>query len=588
MAFVFRTTTCGALLADHIGSEVIVSGWVHRIRNLGSMLFIDIRDRYGITQVVCDQVKTPPEAYENARLLGNEYVVRVEGTVVLRQTPNPKMKTGMIEVSVRSLQILSEALVPPFSIADETIEPNEDLRLNYRYLDMRRGPILQKLLLRHELMQTARSSLSRQGFCEVSTPMLTKATPEGSRDYLVPSRIHHGHFYALPQSPQMFKQLLMIGGLDRYFQIATCCRDEDLRADRQPEFHQIDIEMSFGTMDDLFPVAEKLIQDIFRVCKGVELTAPFKRLTYAECMERYGCDKPDLRFQMPLVDCSDLAEKTTFGPFTQTVQNAGIVRGLTVKSSVNITRKDIEGYQHLVGTLGFSGLAWLRLQDNVLQGPITKFIPQEDVSKWIERFSLCDGEITFILAGAKKKVLQALDQLRRRLGKDCNLIDPAVFAPLWVVDFPLFSWNDDEDKLESENHPFTSPNFDDVSLLDRDPLKVRSLGYDLVLNGYEISSGSQRIHDSRLQQKIFDLLGYSEEDCCKRFGFFIEALKYGTPPHLGMALGVDRIMMILSGTDNIRDVIAFPKNQRGVDLMTKAPSDVSHEQLHELGIKLEQ
>jgi aspartyl-tRNA synthetase len=447
---------------------------------------------------------------------------------------------------------------------------------------------LQKLLLRHELMQAARSSLSQQGFTEVSTPMLTKATPEGSRDYLVPSRIHHGHFYALPQSPQMFKQLLMIGGLDRYFQIATCCRDEDLRADRQPEFHQIDIEMSFGTIDDLFPAAEKLIQDVFRVCKGVELTAPFQRVTYAECMERYGCDKPDLRFQMPLVDCSDLAEKTTFSAFTQTVQNGGIVRGLTVKAPASFTRKDIEGYQHLVGTLGFSGLAWLKLQDNSFQGPIAKYIPQEDVPKWIERFSLCNTEIAFILAGPKKKVLQALDQLRRRLARDCNLIDPTAFAPLWVVDFPLFSWNEEENRLESENHPFTSPNFDDISLLDSDPLKARSLGYDLVLNGYEISSGSQRIHDSRLQKKIFDLLGYTEEECHKRFGFFIEALKYGTPPHLGMALGVDRIMMILSGTDNIRDVIAFPKNQRGIDLMTRAPSDVNHEQLHELGIKLEQ
>jgi aspartyl-tRNA synthetase len=588
MGFVFRNTKCGELSRDDVGKEVIIAGWVHRIRNLGSMLFIDLRDRFGITQIVCHEATTEKELFEKAKSIGNEYVIRVQGHVSLRQTPNVKVATGEIEVILKDLQVLSEAKVPPFSIADDSIEPSEDLRLTYRYLDMRRGPLLDNLLLRHELMQTARSSLSQQGFTEVSTPMLTKATPEGSRDYLVPSRVHHGHFYALPQSPQMFKQLLMIGGLDRYFQIATCCRDEDLRSDRQPEFHQIDIEMSFGTIDTLFPVVEKLVQDIFRVCKGIEIKTPFPRLSYRECMETYGSDKPDLRFKIPLVDCSDLASKTSFNAFKQVLEDGGIVRGLTVPKGLASGRKEIESYQHFVQSLGFAGLAHLKLQEGKLLGPIAKYIEEKDVAAWIDRFSLQEGEIAYILAGVKKKVLQGLDQLRRKLGRECSLIRSGVYVPLWVIDFPLFSWNEDEQKLESENHPFTSPNFDDLPLLETDPLAARSLGYDLVLNGYEVSSGSQRIHDSKLQKKIFDLLGYSQEETVKRFGFFIEALQYGTPPHLGAALGVDRLAMILCGTDNIRDVVAFPKNQKGVDLMTKAPSDVLREQLHELGIKLEQ
>jgi aspartyl-tRNA synthetase len=587
MAPVFRSMTCGDVRPSHEGQSIILSGWVHRNRNLGSMVFIDLRDRYGITQIIFDPRYSPKEICDLAKKLGHEFVVTVEGEVVIRQSPNPKIPTGMVEVRAQKVTVLSEAAVTPFPIADETISPHEDIRLKYRYLEMRKGQILPNLIVRHKAMQAARLALSEEGFTEVTTPMLSKATPEGSRDYLVPSRIHNGQFYALPQSPQMYKQLLMMGGLDRYFQVATCCRDEDLRADRQPEFHQIDIEMSFATREQLFPVAERLLQKIFRECKGVELKAPFRQLTYRECMDRFGSDKPDLRYGMELVNATDLAMKSSFSPFLEVISGKGEVRGLTVKGGAALSRKAIDEYQQLVAQLGFKGLAWLRSQGEGLQGSILKYIDPNDHNAWIERFDIKEGDLSFILAGPRKRLLQALDQLRRRLAKDFNLIDPSQFEPLWVIDFPLFCWNEDEHRLESENHPFTSPHFDDIEFLEKDPLSVRSLGYDLVLNGFEISSGSQRIHDSRLQERIFKLLGYSEEERLLRFGFFVEALTYGTPPHLGMALGLDRISMILIGTENIRDVVAFPKNQRAVDLMTTAPSEVTPGQLKELGIKIE-
>ncbi len=587
MAPVFRTMTCGEVRPTHDGQHVILSGWVHRSRNLGSMVFIDLRDRYGITQVIFDPQYSPQDVYEQSKDLGNEFVVTIEGDVVMRQSPNAKIPTGLVEVRAQKLSVLSEAAVPPFPIADVTIEPHEELRLKYRYLDMRKGTIIPNLIIRHKTMQAARAALSEEGFTDVTTPVLSKATPEGSRDYLVPSRVHPGQFYALPQSPQMYKQLLMMGGLDRYFQIATCCRDEDLRADRQPEFHQIDIEMSFATREQLFPVAERVLQRVFRECRGVELKTPFRQVTYRECMDRFGSDKPDLRFAMELVNATDLAKKTSFSAFSEAISGQGEIRGLTLKGGASLSRKGIDEYQQLVAQLSFKGLAWLRLQDGVLQGSILKFIDTQDHAAWIERFAMADGDLSFILAGPKKRLLQALDQLRRRLAKDHNLIDTSRYEPLWVIDFPLFSWNEEEHRLESENHPFTSPHFDDIDFLEKDPLSVRSLGYDLVLNGYELSSGSQRIHDSRLQDRIFHLLGYTEEERLLRFGFFVEALTYGTPPHIGMALGLDRIVMILTGTENIRDVVAFPKNQRAVDLMTVAPSEVSREQLKELGIMLE-
>ena len=587
MTHIFRTMNCGEARPENEGQRVVLSGWVHRNRNLGAMVFIDLRDRYGLTQVIFDPRNSPQEVYEQAKNVGREFVIMVEGDVVMRQDPNHKIPTGFVEVRAQKLTVLSESAVPPFPIADETIEPHEDLRLAYRYLDMRKGHILPNLILRHKAMLAARNALHEEGFTEVTTPMLSKATPEGSRDYLVPSRVHQGQFYALPQSPQMYKQLLMIGGLDRYFQIATCCRDEDLRADRQPEFHQIDIEMSFATKEQLFPVAERLLKRIFQECAGIDLKTPFRQISYRECMDRFGSDKPDLRFGMEIVSATDLAMKTSFAAFVDAISAQGGVRGLTVKGGASMSRKAIDEYQQLVSQLGFKGLGWLRRTAEGLQGSILKWIDPQDHAAWIERFGLEEGDLSFMLAGQTKRVSQALDQLRRRLGKDFHLIDTSRYEPLWVIDFPLFSWNEDRNALESENHPFTSPNFDDIEFLEKNPLAVRSLGYDLVLNGYELSSGSQRIHDSRLQERIFSLLGYTDEERALRFGFFVEALTYGTPPHLGMALGLDRIMMILTKTENIRDVIAFPKNQRAVDLMTTAPSEVSVDQLKELGIAIE-
>jgi len=580
--------TCGDLRPTHVGKKVVLSGWVHRSRNLGAMVFVDLRDRYGITQIIFDPNISPEAVYEASKELKHEYVIRIEGEIVMRKSPNHKIPTGLIEVQAHDLSVLSEANVPPFAIADDTIDVHEDLRLRYRYLDMRRGEILPNLVMRHKAMQVVRHALTEDGFIEVSTPVLSKSTPEGSRDYLVPSRVHPEKFYALPQSPQMFKQILMVGGLDKYFQIAACCRDEDLRADRQPEHHQIDMEMSFATQEELFPIIENLVGRVFHECKGVELAPPFRRMTHREAMERYGTDKPDLRFEMEIVDATDLAEKTSSALFTESISSGGVVRGLNLKGGARLSRKEIESYQQLVSQFGFKGIAWIKSQEDGLQGAIAKFIEEEERQKWIDRFEMEIGDCLMIIAGEKKRLLQALDQLRRRLGKDFDLIDSSRYEPLWVVDFPLFMWNEEEDRMESETHPFTSPHPDDLELLEKDPLAVRSMGYDLVVNGYEIGSGSQRIHDREVQKRVFSVLGLEDEEVRDRFGFFVEALGFGTPPHLGIGLGLDRLIMILIGSENIKDVIAFPKNHWAQDLMTGAPSEVYEEQLQELAIKIEQ
>lgn len=582
---IYRTFTCGQLRAEEVGKSVVLSGWVHRVRNLGAMVFVDLRDRYGITQIVFDLRFSPQDVYDLSKELGSEYVITVEGEVVFRENPNHKIPTGQIEVFANSLRILSKAKPLPFPIADETMEVHEETRLKYRYLDMRKGKILSTMVLRHQAMMATRSSLNEDGFTEVSTPILTKSTPEGARDYLVPSRVHQGQFYALPQSPQMFKQILMVSGLDKYFQIATCFRDEDLRADRQPEFHQIDIEMSFGCKDDLFPIIERLVQRIFRVCRGIEIPAPFKVMTHRECMERYGCDKPDLRFGMPLIEATDLARKTSASFLLEAIEAKGIVKGLNFKKGAFLSRKEIDAYAALVSQFGFKGLAWIKKTNEGLQGPLSKFIELKEVASWTERFEIEEGDLVFLLAGNRKKLLQALDQLRRRIAKDHGLIDENSYEPLWVIDFPLFSWNEEEGKIESEHNPFTSPHLEDVELVATKPLEARSSSYDLVINGYEVASGAQRIHDGELQKKVFKLIGLTDEECLDRFGFFVEALQYGTPPHLGTALGFDRLIMILTGTDNIRDVVAFPKNQRALDPMTEAPSGVTEAQLKELGIR---
>lgn len=583
-----RTHTCGELTRDTIGQSVALSGWVHRRRDHGGLIFIDLRDRFGLTQLVFDPAEASV-AHKAAEALRNEWVIHVKGQVAARGEgmTNPKLATGAIEVRIRDLEILSRAKTPPFSIADGAQDAvSEELRLKYRYLDIRRGTIADNLIMRHRAMMIVRHHLDAHRFLEITTPILGKSTPEGARDYLVPSRVSPGSFYALPQSPQLFKQILMVAGMDRYFQIATCFRDEDLRADRQPEFTQIDMEMSFGYPDDLMKIIESLVSDLFEKCRGIHVTAPFRRLTHAHCMERYGCDRPDLRFGMPLHDLTALASRSTFSIFLDQIAQGGIVKGLCVKGGADLSRKGIDDYTRFLQPLGIEGLAWMKVQGGQLQSNIAKFFPDSLQKELIQCLEAEENDLIFMVAEKRGRVHQALDHLRRKIARDRALIDANRYEFLWVTDFPLFSWDEEEQRLQSEHHPFTSPNPEDIHLLQSDPLKVRSSGYDLVLNGYEIGGGSQRIHQSELQQRIFEALKLSQDELRSKFGFFLDALSYGTPPHLGIALGFDRIMMILNQTENIRDVIAFPKTQRAADLMMESPAPVAKKQLDELGIRL--
>ena len=585
----YRTHNCGALRKDEIGKEVALSGWVNRRRDHGGLIFIDMRDRYGLTQLVFDPVKNP-DVHAMAEKLRSEWVLAIKGKVIPRAEgmANPKMATGEIEVLVHEMEILSKAKTPPFSISDENINVNEEIRLKYRYLDMRRGDLIKKMITRHQTMMATRQYMDANGFLEISTPIMAKSTPEGARDYLVPSRVYPGTFYALPQSPQIFKQLLMVGGVDRYFQIAPCFRDEDLRADRQPEFSQIDIEMSFATPQELFPIIEGLVKHVFKKCKEVEIPTPFRCMTYKDCIELYGTDKPDLRFGMELVGLNELAKQSQFSVFLEQLNAGGAVKGLCVKGGADLSRKEIDAYTSFVGQLGIQGLAWMKRQeDGSLSSSVVKFFSEDLQKKMIEKMSCEPKDLIFMIADTKEKTNQALDHLRRRIAKDRNLIDPNKYELLWVLDFPLFNWDEEGKRLQSEHHPFTSPLTEDISLMETEPLKTRASSYDLVLNGYEIASGSQRIHNSDLQQKIFELLQLSPEELQSRFGFFVEALTYGTPPHLGIALGLDRLIMILTQTENIRDVIAFPKTQKASDLMMECPSEVSVEQLRDLQISVE-
>ena len=583
-----RTHDCGTLRKTDLGKTVTLSGWVHRRRDHGGLIFIDLRDRYGLTQLVFDPTKHP-KAHAEAEKLRSEWVLSIKGQVIPRTEgmTNSKLATGDIEVIVQEMEILSKAKTPPFSVCDDSIDVNEELRLQFRYLDIRRGNICQKLITRHKAMMAIRKHMDAQGFLEISTPILGKSTPEGARDYLVPSRVYPGTFYALPQSPQIFKQLLMVSGMDRYFQIAPCFRDEDLRADRQPEFTQIDIEMSFATPAELFPITEDLLKSLFKECINVDLKTPFRKMTYAESIEKYGTDKPDLRFGMELITLNDIAAKSSFTVMTDVLQSEGLIKGLCVKGGADISRKGIEEYTEFVGRFGVKGLAWMKMQDNALTSNIVKFFPEEQQKELIKRLNIENGDLIFMIADVKERTNQALDHLRRKIARDRGLFDPHRYEFLWVTDFPLFAWNADEKRLESEHHPFTSPTFEDIPLMDTEPLKVRSSSYDLVLNGYEIASGSQRIHNSDLQHKIFEILKLTPDELQAKFGFFIDALKYGTPPHLGLALGFDRIIMILTQTENIRDVIAFPKTQKASDIMMQSPSKVAKLQLDELKLTVD-
>lgn len=582
-----RSHNCGDLKEKNIGAEVSLCGWVHRRRDHGGLIFIDMRDRFGLTQLVFNPTVNPV-AHQAAEKLRAEWVIQIHGTVLPRGEgmTNPKLPTGAIEVQVDTLEVLSKAKTPPFSICDESIDVHEELRLTYRYLDIRRGDIAEKLLCRHKAMQLIRRYLDSNNFLEISTPILGKSTPEGARDYLVPSRVHPGSFYALPQSPQLFKQLLMVAGMDRYFQIATCFRDEDLRADRQPEFTQVDIEMSFATPDDLMPLIEGVLCQLFKECKGVELATPFRRMPHATCMERYGCDRPDLRFGMPLHTIDSIASRSSFSVFLEQIANGGTVKGFCVKGGADISRKGIDEYTTFLGHLGIKGLAWMKFQEGALSSSIVKFFSEEQQNELIALMGVEEGDLLFFVADMPAKANQGLDHLRRKVARDRNMMDPNRYEMVWVTDFPLFSWNDEEGRLDSEHHPFTSPLSCDIHLLESEPLKVRSSGYDIVLNGSEIGGGSQRIHDMALQQKIFELLKLTPEELQNKFGFFLEALSYGTPPHLGIALGLDRLIMILTQTENIRDVIAFPKTQKAGDLMMDSPSKVTRQQLNDVKLRV--
>lgn len=583
-----RTHDCGALTAQQIGTRVRLSGWVHRRRDHGGLIFIDLRDRFGLTQIVFHPDRVDATCFTQASQLRAEWVISVEGEVAARAPgmQNPKLKTGEIELSVSSLLLLSSAKTPPFSLCEEKLSVNEELRLKYRYLDIRRGEVIERLCKRHQVMLATRTFLDQARFVEVITPILAKSTPEGARDYLVPSRITPGSFYALPQSPQLFKQLLMIGGLDRYFQIATCFRDEDLRADRQPEFSQIDLEMSFGTQETLFPLIEGLMAAIFSSCQGVTLPTPFRRLPYREAIERYGTDKPDLRFGMELVRIDSLAARSTFPPFVEALAEGGVVKGFCVRGGGDLSRSMLDGYQTFVERLGAKGLVWMKRQQGGCTGPATKHFPPTLLEEIAAAYGAEEGDLLLFVSGKAETTHKALDPLRRLIARERGLVQEGALAFAWITDFPLFQWDPETERYVCEHHPFTSPHLEDLALLEVDPLRVRSSSYDLVLNGYELASGSQRIHDSELQAKIFRLLRLSEAEMAARFGFFLEALHYGTPPHLGIALGLDRLVMVLTGTESIRDVVAFPKTQQATDLMMEAPSPVLLAQLQELNITI--
>jgi aspartyl-tRNA synthetase len=588
MPILRRSHTCGELREGHVGQDVVLNGWVHTIRSYPQQVFIDLRDRYGLTQVVVEA--DDKDQFTRAQQLGREFCLAVRGTVRSRLPGkhNPAMATGDVEVRATDVQVLNRCPTPPFSVTEFPDEElaNEDLRLQYRYLDLRRSSLQRILMLRHRMIKVIRDYLSAQGFLEIETPFLGRSTPEGARDYLVPSRVHPGSWYALPQSPQLYKQLLMVAGYDKYFQIARCMRDEDLRADRQPEFTQLDLEMSFVEQDDVLGVIENLSVAIMRECSGVELPVPFPRLTYDDVMLRYGSDKPDLRFGLEIVELSDWAGGTEFQVFKGTVAGGGKVRAINVPGGAEkFSRKQLDELTEYVKQFNAKGLAWAKVEAEKLTSPIEKFLPAASQPALRTAMSAKAGDLLLFVADTADTVAQALGALRGELARRLGLIDPGrkEFKFAWIVDFPSFIWDAEENRWAANHHPFTAPRDDDLPLLETDPGKVKAKAYDLVLNGYEVAGGSIRIHDPEVQARVFKVLGMDIEQARQRFGFLLDALKFGAPPHGGIAPGLDRWVMILAGTTNIRDVIAFPKNKQARDLMTGAPAPVDRRQLRELG-----
>lgn len=578
----YRTHNCGELRTTNLDKEVELSGWVQKIRDKGFIMWVDLRDRYGITQLVFDQKRTNSDVIELAKTLGREFVINIKGTVIERASKNSLIDTGEVEVLVSELNVLNSSLTPPFTIENES-DGGEELRMKYRYLDIRRDPVKNNLILRHKITQEVRKYLSENSFIEVETPYLIKSTPEGARDFVVPSRMNPGEFYALPQSPQTFKQLLMVAGMDKYFQIVKCFRDEDLRADRQPEFTQIDCEMAFVSQEDILNTFENLVKHLFQKVKNIKLEK-FPVMTYDDAIQKYGTDKPDLRYKMKFIELNDVAKNRDFNVFN----NSELVVGFVINGGNNFSRKEIDKYTDWVKRpqVGASGLAYLRIQDDgTYKSSVDKFYDQSDLENWANKADAKKGDLLFILSGDKEKVRTQLGALRVHVAGNLGLKNPEGFKPLWVVDFPLLEWDEETGAFHAMHHPFTSPKPEQIDLIDSDPAAVRADAYDLVLNGNEIGGGSIRIHDKKIQQRMFDCLGFTKEEAEKQFGFLMNAFEYGAPPHGGIAFGLDRLVAIMGGNEIIRDFIAFPKNNSGRDVMIDSPSTVSDDQLKEINLK---
>lgn len=580
----YRTHTCGELRETHLQQTVTVAGWVQKTRNKGFMIWVDLRDRYGVTQLIFDEQRTPEAVMQKAASLGREFVVQATGTVIERESKNPNLPTGNIEILVSELTILNPSLVPPFTIEEKT-DGGEDLRMKYRYLDIRRNPVRESLIFRHRVTMEVRKYLSDQGFIDVETPYLIKSTPEGARDFVVPSRMNPGQFYALPQSPQTFKQLLMVGGMDKYFQIVKCFRDEDLRADRQPEFTQIDCEMAFVEQEDILQVFEGMTRHLLKELKGIEIDT-FPRMTYDEAMQKYGNDKPDIRFGMEFGELNEVTKHRGFKVFDE----ADLVVGIAVPNGNSFTRKEIDGLIDWVKRpqIGAMGMVYVRChEDGSYKSSVDKFYTEEDLVQWAEKTGAKAGDLICVLSGATGKVRAQLSALRMELAQRLGLRKGDEFAPLWVVDFPLLEWDEESQRFHAMHHPFTSPKPEQIELLKTNPGAVKANAYDLVINGNEIGGGSIRIHDREVQQKMFDYLGFTPEEAKAQFGFLMEAFQYGAPPHGGLAFGLDRLVAILGGQETIRDFIAFPKNNSGRDVMIDAPAPINNTQLEELYLRVE-